>query len=131
MGLNIPQLAQDATDLAWSIGGTAFKAATLRIGATPTYDVASDAETIAWDFETDLDVLFYDEEQAESAATTANEQAAPGRGWKAKAIVRVSDLPDGAVPSETSRIDVKGHTWDITAVKNVPTEPIYLLTLTR
>lgn len=128
--IDIAGIAANATDIAWELAANALRACTLQMGPSGTYDVATDAQTLTWAHAVSLNALIYGEGKMEDQPAKVSDLT-EAHSIKAKAIVRASDLPDGAEPDTRSRLIDGSKTWDVIEAQKIPTDPIYLLTLSR
>ena len=129
--IDIRALIDTGLELAWSLAATALSSCTLKLGPNASVDVTTEAETITWASETELEALIYNKAQAKEQASNLDDRGADSRKWTASALLRQTDLPDGVVPANDSVLVEGSEVWHVTNVQHVPTNAIFILTLTK
>lgn len=129
MPLNIPALAARGAALAQRLTSSAAISATVRIGPTEVYDIATDTRTTTWASETELEGHLYAVQIGEQDGASDEDLNAILQGRAKKLLVFGADLP--GEPPLDSQVEADGHEWQVKGVDYDPTRSVYILQLRR
>ena len=122
--MDLISIANQAAAIAFEAAGNAREEVVLHVGKTLAYDYDTDSQTATGGRDITLKGVFYEDKQAQAAAT----------GDSTRFIFNGADVPASILPAgvtEDATLTRNGNVWNVFNVERIPTGAVVILSVRR